>query len=242
MFERYRVCGPPSDLDARCADRRFLAWVQHREDDDGDSIKLPPLVHKRPGGRSIHDGQREATPVTPSHHASHHASRWKNYVQNTSYPPGTAHSEKVDANWLAEQGDLNTPWLANAGNTENGTVQGTAEDQEALWSNTKKKRRIWYKRIHVRTSRGCDDVGEGGMFSFWTRADDFCCPADHASEQSDCSANLPRHHLAIVSPCALTRREYIPPQQQIQLPPETVDNNGNSRGCNCARVHHLDHL
>ena len=153
---------------------RYLAWVQHREDDDGDSIKLPPLIHKRPGGRSIHDGQREATPVTPSHHTSQHASRWKSYVQNTSYPPGTAHSEKVDLGWLAEQGDLNTPWLANAGNAENGTVQGTAEDQEALWSSTK-KRRIWYKTIHVRILvivGGCDDV-VGGMLSFWTGVDEF---------------------------------------------------------------------
>lgn len=135
--------------------------MQHREDDDDDddeSITMPPMVHRRPPGRSIHDAQREATPVTPSHHTSQHASRWKSYVENTtSFPPNTAQSEKMGVGWLAQQGDLGAPWLANAHQGAENTGDGAADDQEALWSKTKKKRRIWYKRIHVSTP-----VGGGG--------------------------------------------------------------------------------
>ncbi|KAI5779293.1 hypothetical protein EDC01DRAFT_671451 [Geopyxis carbonaria] len=125
--------------------RTLPTWVQKR--DEEESVRFPPTAHRRPPERSIHDGQRETTPVTPSH-PSQHANRWKDFVEFTgTYPPNTSHSEKVDRNWLAEQGDLNTPWLNNHRGPE-AEGDGAADDQEALFV-SKKKRQIWYKRIHI---------------------------------------------------------------------------------------------
>lgn len=74
-----------------------------------------------------------------------HASRWRNFVEVTAHPPPTSHSEKVGTDWLAEQGDLNTPW--NQKDLENKGA-GSGDDDNGLLVGAR-RRRIWYKRIHV---------------------------------------------------------------------------------------------
>ncbi|KAF8544913.1 hypothetical protein BDD12DRAFT_813904 [Trichophaea hybrida] len=123
--------------------RTLPTWVQRREEDDNDVVRFPPMVLRRPPQRSAHDAQRENTPVTPSP-PSQSASRWRNFVEGTAaYPPNTSYSEK---DWLAEQPDLNSPWLAHHQDPEN-EGEGSADDQRELFG--KKKRRIWYKQIHI---------------------------------------------------------------------------------------------
>ncbi|KAL0638167.1 hypothetical protein Q9L58_002780 [Maublancomyces gigas] len=74
-----------------------------------------------------------------------HASRWRNFVEVTAHPPPTSHSEKVGTDWLAEQGDLNTPW--NQKDLENKGA-GSGDDDNGLLVGAR-RRRIWYKRIHI---------------------------------------------------------------------------------------------
>jgi len=126
----------------------FLAWVQRREEDDDALIRIPPQVHRRLPARSVYDAEREKTPVTLSPPGQHSSSRWKSYLEGSAYPPpNSSQSEKVDTDWLAEQGDLDSPWLANNRDAGN-EGDGSGEDGEALFVSTK-KRKIWYKRIHI---------------------------------------------------------------------------------------------
>lgn len=121
-----------------------VAWVQSREEDEDDLIAAPPLAHRRPPERSIYDSVRETTPITMAR-LPEHASRWRNFVEVTAHPPPTSHSEKVGTDWLAEQGDLSTPW--NHKDLENkGDGSGDGDDGLLVGA---RRRRIWYKRIHV---------------------------------------------------------------------------------------------
>lgn len=61
------------------------------------------------------------------------ASRWRNFVEVSTLPPGTAHSEKLDDSWL-EQDNLNQPWLASSsrgGGSRAGAVGSSGNDLEA---------------------------------------------------------------------------------------------------------------
>lgn len=87
------------------------------------------------------------TPSAPSQQVS---SRWRNFVEGTSvYPPNTSHSEKAGTDWLDEHPDLTKPWLKSQ-QDPGAEGEGSSDDQRELFG--KKKRRIWYKQIHVRSS------------------------------------------------------------------------------------------
>lgn len=130
--------------------------MQRREEDEADperplsQISTPPMVHRRPPERSIHDAQRDPTPFTVSA-VPETASRWRTFAYGSLVPPPTSHSEKIkkDDNWLDEQGDLDGPWLANTRDPEN---DGGSNDDELLFVSAKTRRR-WYTRIKVRWSR-----------------------------------------------------------------------------------------
>jgi len=128
--------------------RTLPTWVQRREEDEDDLISPPPMAHRRPPERSAHDAQREATPVTISP-LREHASRWRGFVEVTSYPPQSSQSEKrVDDGWLSQQGDLSSPWLSNNRDMEN-QGDGVGEENDGALFVGSKTRKIWYKRAHV---------------------------------------------------------------------------------------------
>ncbi|KAF8477150.1 hypothetical protein BDZ91DRAFT_769371 [Kalaharituber pfeilii] len=132
--------------------RTLPTWVQRREEDELEPeqplslISTPPMVHRRPPERSIHDAHRETTPFTVSP-VPETASRWRTFAYGSANPPPTSHSEKIkkEHNWLDEQGDLDGPWLTSTRDPEN---DGESNDDDLLFV-SRKTRRIWYKRIHV---------------------------------------------------------------------------------------------
>lgn len=136
-------------LDGKLTDGAYqpLAWVQRPEEADQDDlmVKRPPTAHRRPPTSSAHDVERETTPVTIGP-MSPRSNRWRNYLEVSAYPPNTAHSEKVDANWLTQQQDLNSPWLAAHKDPEN--EDGLGVDTDALFISSK-HREIWYRRFYV---------------------------------------------------------------------------------------------
>ncbi|RPA94520.1 hypothetical protein L873DRAFT_1830333 [Choiromyces venosus 120613-1] len=128
--------------------RTLPTWVQRREEDEDDLISPPPTAHRRPPERSVHDAQRETTPVMISP-LREHASRWRGFVEVTSYPPQSSQSEKrVDDGWLSQQGDLSSPWLSNNRDMEN-QGGGVGEENDGTLFVSSKTRKIWYKRAHV---------------------------------------------------------------------------------------------
>lgn len=108
-------------------------------------LRVPPPIHRRPP-HSVHNEQREEAPITPSSPIVQE-SRWKGFVARTAYPPNTAHSEKAGDSWLAEQPDLNAPWLARDSRDPENEGASSGDDPMEIFG--KKKRRIWYKRIHI---------------------------------------------------------------------------------------------
>ena len=126
--------------------------MQRREEDENEPersltlISTPPTAHRRPPERSPHDAHRETTPFTVSP-VPETASRWRTFAYGSLVPPPTSHSEKIKKgdNWLDEQADLDGPWLANTRDPEN---DGGSNDDDLFFVNAKRRRR-WYKRIHV---------------------------------------------------------------------------------------------
>lgn len=207
----------------------LLAWVQRREEEDeNNTVRLPPMVHRRPPERSIHDAQRENTPVTPSH-PGQHASRWRNFVEGTAaYPPNTSHSEKAGTDWLAEQPDLNSPWLANHQGPEN-EGEGSGDDQRELFG--KKKHRIWYKQIHV-----------GSPADFFSAHALSILAVDHAVEQPNGSSDISLHRMDIFTPGTLACRQYLSYEQCLQCRAESIDRNGYRCRRYCSFVFDIHHL
>ena len=206
MFERFPV-GLPHEmakpvLQANC--EPAAAWVQRREEDDGESPRFPPAAYRRPPERSVHDAQRESTPVTPSAPSQQVSSRWRNFVEGTSaYPPNTEASEKDGTDWLAEQPDLTEPWLSSQ-QDPGAEREGSSDDQRELFG--KRKRRIWYKQIHVRPS-----LPPGATRLLYLH---ICSTLFghlvYAAEQSDRPPDVPLHHLAVVAASALACRQHLP--------------------------------
>lgn len=109
------------------------------------------------------------TPSAPSQQVS---SRWRHFVEGTSaYPPNTEASEKDGADWLAEQPDLTEPWLKSQ-QDPGAEREGSSDDQRELFG--KKKRRTWYKQIHVRPSLAVRPVHSTHLLNtFWSSRS--CC-------------------------------------------------------------------
>lgn len=130
-----------------------IAWAAQREaDDEDDSLISPlPIAYRRPPTHSAHDPRRETTPVTMMSPArdSISGSRWRGFVEASSIPPGTAHSEKLDDNWLDQQADLNRPWLASARDVENQNGERSSDEAHELSFLKQTKRRKWYQKIQV---------------------------------------------------------------------------------------------
>ncbi|KAL7266904.1 hypothetical protein RUND412_010533, partial [Rhizina undulata] len=130
--------------------RTLPTWVQRREEDEAELIAMPPKAQQKHPERPNHDAMRETTPVTTSP-IRENATRWRNFVQVTAYPPGSALSEKIDPAWLSQQADLDSPWMASNRDVEN-EGDGSADDADVKFHVlpiNAKRRRIWYKRIHI---------------------------------------------------------------------------------------------
>jgi hypothetical protein len=195
-------------------------------------VRVPSPVHRRPPTHSAHDAQRESIPVTPT---QPNASRWKGFVEGSAYPPNTSQSEKGGNDWLAEHPDLNSPWLAPRANAQDpeSAGEGSADDRRELFGNFgEKKRRIWYKRIHVGLPRWCG----------WCRCVSSHVVADHAFEQPNGSSVFPFHHLDVVFGRPVARWQHLSPEQKIWRGTEGLNRHGHCGRCHCSCIYDIHHL
>ncbi|KAI5814218.1 hypothetical protein BZA77DRAFT_250370, partial [Pyronema omphalodes] len=99
---------------------------------------------------SIHDSQREKTPVTPLPAGAHGQSRWRAFIEDTAMVPPRSRDgprrKKEGESWLDGLADLALPWLAG-GKVEEGGEGGIMEDRELreLVTAKQKKRNCWQK-------------------------------------------------------------------------------------------------
>ncbi|KAI5792237.1 hypothetical protein FPQ18DRAFT_259464, partial [Pyronema domesticum] len=102
---------------------------------------------------SIHDSQREKTPVTPLPAGAHGQSRWRTFIEDTAMVPPKSRDEKEKKkegeSWLDGLADLALPWLAG-GKAEEGGEGGIMEDRELReLVTTKQKKRNWWQKFYA---------------------------------------------------------------------------------------------
>lgn len=137
--------------------RTIPAWIQDADEDDvlEASYLLPdspnnaliashnhtPSAIQRAlpsnGGFPLSSGARRDTPT----------SRWVSFARASAYPRENFNSEKVDADWLNENfTDYSKAWLE-------GHNEDDVEDGSDKYRAFRRKRRVWYKRLHFAIMR-----------------------------------------------------------------------------------------
>ena len=144
--------------------RTIPPWVQDADEDDliEAGLLLPdspntalvaqhnhsPWASQRPllqsqlqppasGGYLTSSGGRRSEPT----------SRWVSFARSSAYPRERFDNEKVDPEWLNENfTDYAKPWLADHNDDD-------VEDGSDKYRAFRRKRRVWYKRVHYATMR-----------------------------------------------------------------------------------------
>ena len=133
--------------------RTIPAWVQDADEDDVIEAGLSypespdaalvanhnhtPSVASRYGGHPTSSGKKRSEPT----------SRWISFARSSAYPRENFNSEKVDAEWLNENfTDYSKPWLADHNEDD-------IEDGSDKYRAFRRKRRVWYKRLHFAVMR-----------------------------------------------------------------------------------------
>lgn len=106
------------------------------------SASQRPLLHSQlqvppDGGYPLSSGGRRSEPT----------SRWVSFARSSAYPRERFDNEKVDPAWLNENfTDYSKPWLADHNEDD-------VEDGSDKYRAFRRKRRVWYKRVHFAIMR-----------------------------------------------------------------------------------------
>ena len=144
--------------------RTIPAWVQDADEDDllEAGLLLPespnsalvaqhnhtpsasqrPLLHAQ-----LQPPMNGAWPTSSGRTRSEPTSRWVSFARASAYPRERFDNEKVDPEWLNKNfTDYSKPWLAD--HNEDGD-----EDGSDKYRAFRRKRRVWYKRVHFAIMR-----------------------------------------------------------------------------------------
>lgn len=147
---------PPPKPFNRIPVRTIPAWIQDADEDD--VIEASYLLPETPNSALVASHNHTPSslqrpqpsggfPLSSGGTRSEPTSRWISFARASAYPRENFKSEKVDADWLNENfTDYSKPWLADHNEDD-------VEDGSDKYRAFRRKRRVWYKRLHFAVMR-----------------------------------------------------------------------------------------
>lgn len=136
--------------------RTIPAWVQDADEDD--VVEASYLLPETPNSALVASHNHTPSslrraqpsggfPLSSGGTRSEPTSRWVSFARASAYPRENFKSERVDPEWLNENfTDYSKPWLADHNEDD-------VEDGSDKYRAFRRKRRVWYKRLHFAVMR-----------------------------------------------------------------------------------------